>query len=248
MNILLCNDDGFDSKGIRLLKEKLSKYGNVYIIAPETAMSAKSCAVTIGQGMNFIKHLDKIYSFSGTPADCVSFALSTYPIKFDLVVSGCNNGLNVSYDTMYSGTIGACLEALIQGKPAIAFSAPSDDLSLVEKYFDDVMDFINENELISQHEFFLNVNFPTSKDAKSIRFSRMFMRNDKHFFLKKDDGLYYAGREVNEECDDKETDVYQVNHSIISVTPMKGTYFGGHCFRKIVNNVKTKKKTLGHES
>ena len=31
LNILLCNDDGYNAQGIQLLYKKLQKYGNVYI-------------------------------------------------------------------------------------------------------------------------------------------------------------------------------------------------------------------------
>ena len=40
MDILVVNDDGFDSIGIRILAKKLKKFGNVTIIAPASCRSA----------------------------------------------------------------------------------------------------------------------------------------------------------------------------------------------------------------
>ena len=122
MNILLTNDDGYNSEGIHILKELLNKYGTVVIVAPKGAMSAKSVSITLEKGIK-VEQVDKTtFICEGTPADCVSFGCNALSIKFDLVVSGCNNGFNLSYDTMYSGTVGAALEALTYGIPSIAVS------------------------------------------------------------------------------------------------------------------------------
>ena len=76
MKILLTNDDGYNAIGIQILKEKLSKYGEVTIVAPFTHMSGKSIAITIGEWMKVDKINDDTYAVHGTPADCVSFALA----------------------------------------------------------------------------------------------------------------------------------------------------------------------------
>ena len=49
MNILLTNDDGYNAIGINILKDKLSKYGRVVVVAPITHMSGKSVSITIGE-------------------------------------------------------------------------------------------------------------------------------------------------------------------------------------------------------
>ena len=48
----------------------------------------------------------------GLPADCVNFAINSKKIKpkFDLVISGINDGANVGDDINYSGTVGAARE------------------------------------------------------------------------------------------------------------------------------------------
>lgn len=224
MNILLTNDDGYDSKGIRLLQKLLSKYGHVVIVAPNGPRSGKSVSLTLGQPLE-LKEVEKnVYISNGTPADCVSMGLCCFNIDFDLVVSGCNNGLNISYDTMYSGTIGACLEALIFRKPAIAFSAHhGDDLSLLEKHFDEIMEFIKKNDLLSS-EYLLNINMPKD-EVKGISLGNLYYRKDQNYFVKEEDGLY-AYRYMQENFDeDKNSDCYQVEHGIVSIVPLNKHLF-----------------------
>ena len=75
MNILLTNDDGYLSTGIRLLKNKLSKYGKVVVVAPKNVMSAKSTSITLGVANEVIQVEPDVFAFDGTPADCVAFGL-----------------------------------------------------------------------------------------------------------------------------------------------------------------------------
>ena len=224
MNILLTNDDGYNSLGIKLLKKKLEKYGTVVIVAPDSPRSGNSAALTILEPLQLDKVEDNVYKCSGTPVDCVSMGLCCFDIKFDLVVSGCNNGWNISYDTMYSGTVGACLEAMIFRVPAIAISTKhGSDLSEVDEYFDKVMDFILKNSLLS-NEYLLNINFPEN-EVKEIKLGTLYYRNDQNYFTRDKDG-YHAYRHMQENFDDdKESDCYQVEHGIISIAPLSRTYY-----------------------
>ncbi|HBF44896.1 MAG TPA: hypothetical protein DDW16_04695, partial [Clostridiales bacterium] len=109
MKILICNDDGIFSEGLKTLAKFLSKENDVFVMAPDGNRSAYS------HSMSFFKKLElkKIeqdknyvsYSLSGTPADCVRFGTEFFKdIKFDLIVSGVNIGSNAGTDTLYSGT------------------------------------------------------------------------------------------------------------------------------------------------
>ncbi len=224
MNILLTNDDGYDSKGIKTLFTLLKKYGTVVIVAPDSPRSANSAALTLGKPIQLEKVEDNIFKCSGTPVDCVSIGLSSLNIDFDMVVSGCNNGWNISYDTMYSGTVGAALESLMFFKPSIAVSTyPGSDFKEVEEHFDKVWKFIHENELLSD-EYFLNINFP-SGEVKDLSLGSLYYRHDQNYFVKKDDGLW-AYRYMQENFDDdKESDCYQVSHGIISIVPLSRSYY-----------------------
>ena len=91
MNILLTNDDGYNSERIVYARKILEKYGTVYLVAPKVEQSAKSASLTIGP-MNFEKIDDYTYAVEGTPVDCVTFAVHGINLKPDLVVSGINHG------------------------------------------------------------------------------------------------------------------------------------------------------------
>lgn len=218
MKILLTNDDGYNAIGIKLLKDKLSKYGEVIIVAPFTHMSGKSVSITIGEWMKVDKIDEKTYAVHGTPSDCVSFALAGLKEDFDLVVSGCNNGHNLSYDTLFSGTVGAGLSALMGRKKTICFSAPFDDYAVLENNFDEIWKFINKHNLLSD-KYLLNINLPKI-ESKGIKIGKLFYRNDYYYFEQKDD-TYYALRDIEKpdhmplDCDCR-----QVADGYISIAPV----------------------------
>ncbi len=221
MNILLTNDDGVNASGIKLLRKKLSKYGNVTIVAPDRAMSGMGVAIIYGRPVKVTKVEEDVFAMDGTPADCVAFGLSSLNRKFDLVVSGCNEGLNICYDVLHSGTFGACLEGLIFRTKAVAFSCDENDFVVVDKYFDQVMAFIlNHNLLDTEHA--LNVNFPTGQIVKKIRLTKLHYREETTFYIKDEgDDMYLALRNVKDDsCEDESTDAYAVHHEIVSITKL----------------------------
>lgn len=237
MNILLTNDDGYNSLGIKILKKKLEKYGTVLIVAPDSPRSGNSAALTINTPLQLEKVETNVYKCSGTPVDCVSMGLCCFDIEIDLVVSGCNHGWNISYDTMYSGTVGAALEALIFHKPAIAISADyGSDMSDVDQYFDEVWEYIQKNKLLSDN-YLLNVNFPKN-ETKEIKLGTLYYRNDKNYFTKDSEG-YHAYRHTQEDfSDDKDSDCYQVLNGIISIVPLSRTYFNKSIYDELNKKVK----------
>ncbi|AZQ62139.1 5'/3'-nucleotidase SurE [Flammeovirga pectinis] len=127
--ILIANDDGITSKGIKFLVSVMKELGDVVVVAPDSPQSGQGHAITIEDPLRY--HSSDIfpeenvsaYQCSGTPADCVKLAknhiLETLP---DLVVSGVNHGSNTSVSVLYSGTMSAALEAAIEGLPSIGFS------------------------------------------------------------------------------------------------------------------------------
>ncbi len=236
MNILLTNDDGYFAPGIKLIYNCLQKYGNVVIVAPNVQNSAKSVSKTLGKPLKVEKIENNVFSCSGTPADCVAFGLNSLSIKFDLVVSGCNDGWNISYDTLYSGTVGAALEALINHVPSIAISSDR-DLPIVEQYFEMMWEYINKHNLISD-EYLLNINFP-KEDVIDIKLGELYVRHDEHFFMNENDG-YYAYRNCEDKFTDKNSDVYQVTHKIISIVPLAKTCFNQDIYRRLKNKIKEK--------
>lgn len=125
--VLLANDDGFQSRGIRTMRDALAETFDVVICAPETEQSAASHALSLHRPLRLRDHEKGIFSLDGTPADCVYVALCAstrvLPRKPDVVVSGLNHGLNLGQDVFYSGTVAAAREAALRGIPALAASA-----------------------------------------------------------------------------------------------------------------------------
>lgn len=178
MRILVSNDDGIMADGLITLVKRLSEEHEVYVAAPDRQRSAYSHSVTY-----FLRDLHarlievpgayKAWSVDGTPADCVYAAVCGLMEEApDLVVSGINRGWNVSYDCIYSGTVGAASEGTILGIPSIAVSLASDrpyefetsaeiTAQLLKRFMEDP----------DRYEYVLNVNIPSlPKEAiKGIR-------------------------------------------------------------------------------
>jgi 5'-nucleotidase len=125
--VLLSNDDGFASRGIRAFRDALATWADVVVVAPETEQSATSHALSLHRPLRARAIEPGIFAIDGTPADCVYVALHAekrfLPRWPDLVCSGINRGLNLGQDAFYSGTIAAAREGAMRGIPAIASSA-----------------------------------------------------------------------------------------------------------------------------
>ena len=126
--ILITNDDGITSPGIRALVEAVKDLGQVFVVAPDSPQSGMGHAITIGDPLR----LDKVSIFegiaswqcSGTPADCVKLARDKIlHAKPDICLSGINHGANHSINVIYSGTMSAAMEAAIEGVPSIGISS-----------------------------------------------------------------------------------------------------------------------------
>lgn len=175
LNILIANDDGIGSPGIVRLAEAASKFGNVWVAAPSSQCSGMSQKLTIFGEFPVSRPAFPVpvmdaWSIGGTPADCVKLAVNfLMPVKPDVVFSGINFGYNTGFDIAYSGTVGAAMEALINGIPAIAFSSQHDGSSdVTDKYLVPVIDELLSSP-IGRGEIW-NVNFPgcALEDFKGI--------------------------------------------------------------------------------
>lgn len=176
MRILVTNDDGIKAEGIRRLAEVAKQFGEVWVVAPETQCSAMSHRLTVHNPFAVKRAefpVDGVTSYcvGGTPADCVKAAvLELMPQKPDLVFSGINCGYNAGADILYSGTVGACMEALTQGIPAIAYSYQGNDIyDTADAYIKKITEKLL-GEQIDANEIW-NVNFPGIRveDCKGIK-------------------------------------------------------------------------------
>ena len=226
MNILLTNDDGFFAPGLLALKKILEKYGDVYVIAPHYHQSGKSTGITFFNNLAIHKIDERTWSVEGTPADCIIVASMVIKEKIDLVVSGVNNGYNLSYDAMYSGTCGACYQALMFKKKAIAFSVAKffgDDQPQINEDLEKVFKYIIDNDLTSE-DYFLNVNMQEPEFPKpfGIKFTRLYPRLSnfymgphnipKHVF-KVDHDYHTPGDDIN-------LDITATKKGYVSITPL----------------------------
>jgi 5'-nucleotidase len=121
--ILVTNDDGVHSEGIRALADALKHLGDIVVVAPIQEASAIGHALTLRRPLRVDPVHPGVFAVDGTPTDCVNIAI-THVIKDkpDLIVSGINKGWNLGDDVTYSGTVAAALEGALLGIPSIAVS------------------------------------------------------------------------------------------------------------------------------
>lgn len=232
MKFILTNDDGYNAKGILLLKEKLSKYGDVTIVAPYKHMSGKSVSITLSEWLKVDRIDEKTYAVHGTPTDCACMALAGLKLDCDIFVSGCNDGPNLSYDVLLSGTVGACLGAMVFKKKTVAISAPHGDYSCLIDHFDEIWEFITNNDLLSEN-YCLNINLP-KEGYKGIKIGRCYYRNDYYYYDKKDDDMYFALRDVEGiENMPEDADCRLVKEGYVAVVPISRLPYNEEDYQKI---------------
>ncbi len=231
--ILVTNDDSYRAKGIRELVDMIKYFGKIVVVAPQNAMSAKSHSITVTDPLWLKKIKEETdiewYHLSGTPADCVKFAVhKILAQKPDLVVSGINHGPNYSVSQFYSGTVAAAVEGTLNGIPSIAFSVndfdPEAGFRHTQKHIKSILKEVLANPL--PKDICLNVNFPDEKSAiKGLKVCRQtrgkwveeFIEHE-HPFMGKH--YWLAGTFTNFEPDDSDNDVWAVENGYTSVLPM----------------------------
>ena len=127
MHILLTNDDGIHSPGIKSLAQALLSLGSVTVVAPASEQSGISHALTFRTPL-FVRELAwdngmTVWAVEGTPADCTRFGiLNLCQQRPDIVVSGINHGFNIGSNIIYSGTVAGAEEGAILGIDSFAVS------------------------------------------------------------------------------------------------------------------------------
>ena len=122
--ILVTNDDGVHSEGIKALADALRRLGDVTVVAPIQEASAIGHALTLRRPLRIDTVGPNVFAVDGTPTDCVNIAIThVLKDKPDLIVSGINKGWNLGDDVTYSGTVSGALEGALLSIPSIAVSA-----------------------------------------------------------------------------------------------------------------------------
>lgn len=146
MRILVTNDDGIDSVGLRVLAEAMTAHGDVVVVAPDREYSGAGAALGALHLLqpevrrSRISGVPEAWTVNGPPGLCVMFArLGAFDGPFDLVVSGINPGANVGRAIYHSGTVGACITGRNGGISGIAVSQSVAGFGVEGQAWDDML-------------------------------------------------------------------------------------------------------------
>lgn len=240
--ILISNDDGITSRGIRKLVEIARDLGEVVVVAPDSPQSGMGHAITVGDTLK-LKKSDlfegiEAYECSGTPADCVKLAkhhvLKTRSI--DLVISGVNHGSNSSISVLYSGTMSAAIEGAIEGHPSIGFSYcdydPNGDMSHIDAYVKKIILEALTNGV--PKGIALNVNFPViqKEQIRGIKVCRQANAAWEEQFDERKDPygrsyFWMVGNFVNHDKGE-DNDEWALANNYVSIVPCQFDMTGHH--------------------
>ena len=213
MRILITNDDGIHAPGIAILARVAARYGEVWIVAPDTERSGSSHAITLYRPLRLREAGERTFACDGTPTDCVYLALNQLKIEPDIVLSGINPGPNLAHDVLYSGTVAGAIEAAHWGVPGVALSHFSSDESMLApleaKLLPDLLDRVIPTAL--KMKLALNVNFPPADKAPfaGIRVTRL--------------GARYYSNDVHERNDPRGHFYYWIGGSKVTMPDIEGS-------------------------
>ena len=245
--ILVSNDDGITSKGIRVLVSVMKKLGDVVVVAPDSPQSGMGHAITIGETLRLYEEdiFEDVlaYKSSGTPADCVKLA-KHYVLKDrtpDLVVSGINHGSNTSISVLYSGTMSAAIEGALEGYPSIGFSlcdfSSKADFSHVEEWVEKIARQVLERGIAKGVA--LNVNFPPKRNEsiKGVKICRQADAKWQEEFAERYDPtgrkyFWMAGNFVNFDKGE-DNDEWAIANNYISIVPCQYDLTAYHAISQI---------------
>jgi 5'-nucleotidase len=172
MKLLITNDDGVSSEGLRTLATRMKALGEVYVVAPDRERSAAAHSLTLHRPLRVEEVAPGVYAADGTPVDCVNLAvygiLKGHP---DLVISGINNGPNLGEDLVYSGTVSAAFEATFLGIPAFAISLAAREgfrYQAAANFALKVAAYIMQKGL--PKDTFLNINVPNVEEDEILSY------------------------------------------------------------------------------
>lgn len=232
MRILISNDDGIHAGGLKALLESLQDLGEIFVVAPDRERSATGHGITVDRPLRITPiclpvPVSRAWAVDGTPADCVKLAVEDLlPEPPHLVIAGINQGPNLGTDVLYSGTVSAAIEGVINGFPSLAVSLATYDqmdFSPAGQFIREIVPAIKDN---LPPDILLNINVPAGR-SKGRRITCLGNRRYINIFHKRTDPrgrVYYwmAGEPMD--LDDKEpgnTDVEAVRNQYISITPIQ---------------------------
>ena len=239
MKILISNDDGIASNGIRALAEALSENHEVYIVAPDRERSAAGHSLTLHTPLRVEKleepayHSTATWVTTGTPGDCIKIAINAVLApeqQPDLIISGINHGPNLGADILYSGTVSCAMEGAMLGIPSIAVSHASlqseyEDFKFAARFIAKFVD-TKLKDFDFPPKTILNINIPSidEEDIAGIAITelgkKMFTDNYEKRIDPRGKTYYWMAGELIQEPDDANTDLAAVINNKISITPV----------------------------
>ncbi len=239
MAVLLTNDDGIEAAGLRRLADALKGIGDLIVVAPAVNRSGVGHAITLDRAVKIREIppetgcLSRL-SVDGTPADAVKFAVKHHIGGLpDLVVSGINPGPNVGVNILYSGTVGAALEALLQGVSAVAVSVDchgTPDWEAVRNYTRLTVKrgLVMEKRRRAEGAppFCLNLNIPArpAEEIRGLKITRQGISGFDEFFHQNHDGshdewLIDGAMQLRDP--DATFDAIALSEGFVSLTPLR---------------------------
>lgn len=230
MKILLSNDDGIDSDGIRILKTLIQQHhpdAEIWVVAPDGERSGMSHSITLRDSIRARKIGEREYQTSGSPADCVMTAvMGIMDGRPDVIVSGINRGPNLGTDITYSGTAAAARQGAYMNIPSIAvslngFHPPLHYAPLAETVAKNLAAFIR----IWDEHHFININGPNIPGGgKDIRITypgrRLYKDALEWFDAPSGDRYWFLAGQPVDNSDEPGSDWEAVSQNLVSISPV----------------------------
>lgn len=229
MLILVTNDDGIQSPGIKALSRVLQRLGEVWVVAPDRERSAAGHSLTLHKPLRINREGLRQISVNGTPTDCVNLAINQIlKRRPHVVVSGINMGANLGDDVTYSGTVSAAMEGTILGIPSIAISQMGEKnfcFDASSRVAGRLVRWVQRHGLPA--DTLLNVNVPNLSPVKirGIRVTTLGKRIfDPNTIIEKKDPrgktYYWIGGNRLQWETGQDTDNTAVKEGLVSITPV----------------------------
>lgn len=224
--ILLTNDDGIHSPGLKALKESLSALGKIVIVAPDRDNSAIAHALTMHRPLRLTELDEDVYTLDGTPTDCVSIALGKILERTpELLVSGINSGPNIGDDITYSGTVSAAIEGTMYAVPSMAVSMagePPLDYGKADLLIRQLAQRVIAHGLPAST--LMNVNIPATSELRGLKITRQGRRIWKQAVQEVADPRgrihYWIGGGTPLLDSGKDTDVWALGEGFVTISPI----------------------------
>jgi 5'-nucleotidase len=225
MRILVTNDDGIYSPGIRALAQAAAHFGDVRVVAPDVERSAAGHSITAARPLSYkrtpLEGFDA-YRVDGTPADCVALGTHNWE-EVDVVLSGVNLGSNLGNAMWHSGTLAGAKQAVLFGLRGIALSVALGHEDPDFEQLEEPLRRVLERLLPASQLRLVNVNLPTTPPV-GYRWTCQSVRHYDGYVVPGKDPMgrshfWFVVRPI--EATDEDSDRWAIEHGFVSMTPLR---------------------------